>query len=178
VKSTRDRRDYVDVIAAPPARSSPAALISDQARIDSILARLPAEDRALLEPRLLPAWRLRRRRLDERDAEIRALAANYPDSTGWRVARRLHREFARYVGRGSWRFDCGRGPPADPRGARLYRVVRLSGNKARPVHSEVSATTPNAGGTVTCMGVSRSAAGPVPPTLVATRFAFASRNCA
>jgi hypothetical protein len=113
--------------SAMPTSSSPAAPISDLARRQNILARLPAEDRAFLEELILPRWRLRQRRLDERDAALRALAVDQADRTGWRVARRISKKLAIYVNRGSWRFD--REPPANPRRAAMFRAVRLKGGK-------------------------------------------------
>ena len=127
------RRAFSATSTNTPGGPAPARLapLSDVARIEGILARLSAEDRALLEPRALPRSRLRCLQLNERDAAVRALAVDHPDSTSWRVAKRIARELARYVECGPWRFDRDRGPPADdPRRAAMFRAVQLSGDKA------------------------------------------------
>jgi hypothetical protein len=146
VIATRERCAHAGAIVAPTesSSSSPAAPdrfathasvlppIGDQAtRLLNILAGLPAEDRALFEP-WLPAWLRRRRDLDARNAALRALAAGHLDSTGWRIALRLHRELTRYVDRGGFGRDRHRGQsPDDPRRAMMFRAVQLHrGGKA------------------------------------------------
>jgi hypothetical protein len=133
---TRERDAAPEPVAASamPTSSSPAAPSSDLARILNILAHLPAEDRAVLEPRVLPPWRLRRRRLDERDAVLRALApAHIGDGESWPIARRVYGELARYVALGGFGRDRQRGrPPDDPHRALMFRAVRLHGRAKAP----------------------------------------------
>ena len=124
------------VISAPAKPTSPAAVprIGDLARVLNILDRLPAgclppDDRAFLEAQLLPAWKQRRQRLNERDAALRALTPRHLDASSWRVARRIADELAIYVERGSWRFDRDRGAPGDPSRAAMHRAMLLNGGK-------------------------------------------------
>jgi hypothetical protein len=120
--------------SAMPTSSSPAAPISDLARRENILARLPAEDRAVFEPLVLPPWRLRQRRLDERDFALRPLApAHIGDGKSWPIARRVYSELARYVDRGGFGRDRQRDrPPDDPRRALMFRAVWLHGRDKAP----------------------------------------------
>jgi len=141
VKSTREQQQRTPArsttTAAPPATSSPAAPISDLAFRENLLALLPPEGRALFEPLVLPGWLRRRRNLAERDAALRALAADHIDSTSWRIARRLNIELARYFTRGSWQYDRDRGPPADPRHAAMHRALQLHGGNKLPSRSTI-----------------------------------------
>lgn len=122
------------------ANSAPAAPIGDLALIETMLAGVPAGQRAQAERLLdagLPAWARRQRRLDKRDAALRDLAPRHLDAKSWRIARRIADELAIYVERGSWRFDRDRGPPAHPRGAIMYRAVLLHGRRRAPSRTTI-----------------------------------------
>lgn len=54
------------------------------AEILEILGRMEPGDRAVLEPLVLPAWLLRRRRLEERDRLIRAVIREFSPGAAYR----------------------------------------------------------------------------------------------
>lgn len=90
------------------------------------LAWLPADEVQRLCERFGSPAALRARRLDQRDAAIRALSEWMPAGSGREMAKRIAAELLRYAASG-WRFERGRPAPDDPRRAALHQAMSLSG---------------------------------------------------
>lgn len=98
-------------------------------RIEAILARLAPDDRAFLEPRLLPRSLRRRRRLQERDAAvIGARQRFFPDRHVTVAARRLAAALRAFRD-SNWRWERHAGLPAgaSERHRALYRILKANG---------------------------------------------------
>lgn len=109
----------------------------DLARLEAILARLDPDDAAWLAEQLEPAWRRRRRRLDQRDGWVREVAqANFADFdiSGRQLHATIARDQARYAASG-YLIERDRGPPADPARRRLWEILQLNGGRPMSVSS-------------------------------------------
>jgi hypothetical protein len=99
-------------------------------RLVSCLARilgiLEFADRVWLSALIEPKWRAWQRRLELRDAAIRAYAAELGHfASGRRQAKALAKDFGDYAVRGAWRFDRSLPNPKDPRHAFQHRALTL-----------------------------------------------------
>jgi hypothetical protein len=100
----------------------------DDADLERVLEALPVEALERLRPRYFTDNTLRRRRLEQRDDAIRALAADGAAS-GREMAAAIEAELRQY-GEAGWRFERGRAPPPDLRHALRHRVLTLCRGKA------------------------------------------------
>jgi hypothetical protein len=103
----------------------------DRDRVARILDQIGDEaDRAWFLDRISEPWRRRARRLEERDAQIRAYALAYhPLLSGRAMASAIAVELQRYRASG-WRFEKDLPAPPDPRRGLLWRILHLNGGKS------------------------------------------------
>ncbi len=117
---------------SPPAKPL-KSLGVDSADFDlaaAALDRLSSAEIAELARRFCSASALRRRRLAERDAALRELAATAQlEPTGRATAAALATELGRYAA-AAWRWERARPPPDDPRRALLNRALALNAGRA------------------------------------------------
>jgi hypothetical protein len=116
--------------AVTPCETEGFSSRGDAGRLDRILAQItdPA-DRAWLITRLEPPWRRRRRRLDERDAAILALAGHYLElGAGRAIAAAVVRDLRRYEVSTCQR-EQGKSPVGDAKRLLQHQVLTLNGGK-------------------------------------------------
>ena len=108
--------------------------MSDTARLERILAELPAEDAAYLSRLIEPPWKRRDRRLSVRDAAVMDAFAAVSDKDPTPAAAYIASQFARYLA-SAWLVERGYPllPSEDPLRAALQRLARENeGNTIGP----------------------------------------------
>lgn len=104
---------------------------AELARVVEILARMESADRAFLEPRLLPGWLLRRRRLLQRDELIReARRRFFPERRVTVAAKQLAAALGAHALSG-WRWERRLGLPehASERHKALHAILAAGNGK-------------------------------------------------
>jgi hypothetical protein len=115
-------RDALGWAPAPPAN------------LEAAIAEHPVEALRRASARHFSLAALRQRMLDERDACYRALASSLPaQRSGYGLAEAIRKEMKRYRDDGSWRFDRGGAPPADPRKRLMHRILTLDQGNEGPI---------------------------------------------
>jgi hypothetical protein len=103
---------------------------AELAQCEGILAGLAPEDRAFLEPRVLPRWLVRRRRLAARNGAIVAARMVFSQPRETVAAKELVRALAGYR-LSNWRGEAAIAalPEVSGRHPVLHTVLRLNGGR-------------------------------------------------